>query len=79
MRVCKPRRRRKNRLQEISEQERNIRQQEARYKCKELRYSMRYTFDELIRLANQYGTSYGKFYAWINSHNRLPEEGEELF
>lgn len=62
-----------------TEQERNIRQQAASYKCKELRFSMRYTFDELIRLANNSGTSYGKLYAWINDHKRLPEEGEALF
>lgn len=63
----------------ITEQERNNRMLQAQYQCKELRYSMRYTFDELICLANQYGTSYGKFYAWINSHKRLPDEGEALF
>lgn len=39
---------------------------------------MRYTFDELIRLANHFGTSYGKFYAWINDHKRLPEPNEVL-
>ena len=52
---------------------------EASYKCKERRFFMQFTFDELIRLARQYGTSYGKFYAWINEHRRLPEKGELMF
>jgi len=61
-----------------SEQERNIRQQAASYRCKQLLFSMRYTFDELIRMANSFGTSYGKFYAWINERKRLPEANEIL-
>ena len=52
---------------------------EASYKCKERRFSMQFSFDDLIRLARQYGTSYGKFYAWINEHRRLPSEGEQMF
>ena len=52
---------------------------EASYKCKERRFSMQFSFDELTRLAKQYGTSYGKFYAWINQNRRLPAEGEQLF
>ena len=52
---------------------------EASYKCKERRFSMQFSFDELTRLARQYGTSYGKFYAWINQNRRLPSEGEQLF
>ena len=52
---------------------------EASYKCKERRFSMKFTFDELVRLARQYGTSYGNFYAWINAHRRLPEQGEVMF
>ena len=30
---------------------------EASYKCKERRFSMQFSFDDLIRLARQYGTS----------------------
>ena len=52
---------------------------EASYKCKERRFSMQFTFDELVRLARKYGTSYGNFYAWINEHRRLPEKGELMF
>lgn len=52
---------------------------EASYKCKERRYSMQFTFDELTRLAKKYGTSYGKLYAWINAHRRMPEPGEVMF
>ena len=52
---------------------------EASYKCKERRFSMQFSFDELTRLAKQYGTSYGKFYAWINQNRRLPAAGEQLF
>ena len=52
---------------------------EASYKCKERRFSMQFSFDELTRLAKQYRTSYGKFYAWINEHRRLPEKGEGMF
>lgn len=52
---------------------------EASYRCKERRFSMQFSFDELTRLARQYGTSYGMFYAWINEHRRLPEKGEVMF
>lgn len=52
---------------------------DASYKCKAKRFSMQFTFDELTRLAKQYRTSYGKFYAWINEHRRLPEKGEVMF
>lgn len=49
---------------------------DAAHQCGRRSYSMQYTFDELVRLASQHGTSYGKFCAWINGHNRLPEAGE---
>lgn len=52
---------------------------DASYKCKDKRFSMQFTFDELTRLAKQYRTSYGKFYAWINEHRRMPEKGEVMF
>ena len=52
---------------------------EASYKCKERRFSMQFSFDELTRLARKFGTSYGMFYAWINEHRRLPQKGEVMF
>lgn len=48
-------------------------------KPREVHFSAQFTGNEIDKLAKKYHTSYGKMRAWMDCHNRLPKEGEQMF